>query len=166
MKQFCQSCGLLNKNENTCRLYNKKVSPSTDFCSRYTKDVVHCELCNNITMKPTYVPDGDNWHSFCTKCADTLSSCNFCKDGRLCEFESNPDPMPKVVVQQQRTPMGIMQSQVRNPAREEKFCYTCRCWSTDLKACGKQFGYCERINHIYEQPSWLKPKEENEDGDL
>lgn len=59
-----------------------------------------------------------------------------------------------------------MQTQVRNPTREEKFCYTCRCWSIDLKECGKKFEYCEKIKYIYTEPSWLRSKEEIEDGSL
>lgn len=146
---YCQVCTLFNKNKNLCLLNNRVVNPATDYCSKLTREAIHCELCNNITLKPIFTSDGEQWHSFCSKCIESLSSCNFCHNANICEFETNPDSMPKVVIQQQRNPMGYMQTQIRNPAREEKFCHNCRCWSTEYQSCNRQFNYCGNIDHKF-----------------
>lgn len=156
MKKYCQSCGLRNEKENVCRLYNRKVNPTIDFCSRHTQTIYHCELCNNITLKPTFIPDGNTWHCYCSKCSEQINGCNFCRLGPTCAFETDPDPLPKLITQQTRTPFGIQQTQIKNPCRIEKFCNSCSCWNAEEKVCYKQFGFCNNINHIFKEPDWKK----------
>lgn len=154
--QICRNCGLLHKPDNVCLLTKQQKDPSADFCSSYRQNLTTCEICRNATLEPQYVPDADQWHTLCANCADRLTSCAFCSFGKDCKFENDPDPMPKIVVQQTRTPMGIAQTQVKNPARVDKFCKNCRCWSTDLNLCAKSNGYCDRIDHIYQTPTWFQ----------
>lgn len=161
MKALCRTCGLFNTTESICRLTSKKVDPDESFCSRHRQTVYHCETCNNITLNPTWTQDGDTWRCYCSKCAEELNTCRFCRLGLICAFETDPDPLPKIITQQQRSPFGIQQTQTRNPAREEKFCMTCRCWSTDLQVCGKQLNYCCHLDHIFEEKKEEKEEEKN-----
>lgn len=155
----CSTCGLYNPRKAACALTNRKVNPSEDFCSAHQGEVTRCERCNSITLNAIWTPDGDNWHILCSDCASALSTCNFCRSGTQCAFETNPDPLPKTVNQTQRTPFGVTQSQIRNPEREQKFCSTCRCWSTDSQSCSKSAQNCSRHDCIYTQPSWLNTEE-------
>lgn len=155
----CSSCGLFNPRVSACALTNRKVNPTEDFCSSHQGEVIRCERCNSITLNATWAPDGNDWHVLCSECAAALSSCKFCRFGSECAFETDPDPLPRFITQTQRTPMGITQTQIRNPEREQKFCSTCRCGSPD--GCNKN-NSCSHLDSIYETPSWLK--EENEDA--
>lgn len=147
--EFCKTCGFRSNSKDTCLLTGRQVNPSTDYCSRHAKTVYHCELCNNITLKPIFTPEGENWHCYCSKCAETISGCRFCRLGSTCAFETDPDPLPKTITQQSRTPFGIQQTQTKNPARIEKFCSSCPCYNAEEKICYKQFGFCNHIDHIF-----------------
>lgn len=144
MKQTCSTCTL--HKDATCLLYNRTIDPSTDYCTKYQKEAYHCEICNNITLKPILSPEGETIHIFCSNCASNLSLCNSCRFGGLCAFEYDSDPLPKTILQQVQTPFGIQQTQIRNPEREAKFCSTCQCYLSESKVCGKQINGCFRFN--------------------
>lgn len=146
--RVCRRCILLEKSNDTCKILKQKVDPSADTCPRYAEHVYTCELCNSQTLEPQYIfEQPDTWHVLCGNCAEQLSSCHFCQGRQHCEFETNPDPMPKQVMRQVRTQMGIAQATVKNPDRIEKFCKTCRCYAEE--ECRKESGYCGNLDFIW-----------------
>lgn len=152
MKKTCQSCKLFNSNGAVCRLTGRKVDPMTDFCSSRQGEIVQCELCRNITLKPTWTFGAGEWHGLCTECATKrLNTCFLCRNAPRCAFEQDPNPLPKFVIQQQRTPMGIMQAQVKNPARIEALCHRCPCWDEE-KSCMREYEYCNNLSHKWPNP--------------
>ena len=74
----------------------------------------------------------DDEKVICPNCHHSRSVCGSCIHSTTCLFETDPDPMPKVVVQQMRNGNTVIQQQVRNPAREEKFCKNCKCYNEEF----------------------------------
>lgn len=145
----CKTCRLAALSQNRCQLTGLPIS-TNDFCSRYTTEALG--VCHNC-HKPL-LPEGtilikgdDSYLIFCQECASKLSSCSFCRKIQICEFKTNPDPIPKTITQQaQKNNIVLMQFQIKNPERIKKFCHSCSCWNTEEEICFKEFGIgC--INH-------------------
>jgi hypothetical protein len=112
-----------------------------------------CETCSRQTKQQVLVPDGDLWHILCPSCADQLNSCGFCKNGGKCDFETNPSSLPKFVQKQIRQGNMISVTTVKNPERIRQTCQNgCPCYDSEFE-CMREFYYCERIDHVYEDNS-------------
>ena len=75
-----------------------------------------------------------------------------------CEFEQNPDPMPKQIQQTIRQGNMMAQTVVKNPERINAFCAHCPCWNTLDACCNRENGTCGRYDEyipvlIEETPS-------------
>ena len=68
---------------------------------------------------------------------------------KKCEFITNPDPMPQVVMKTVRQGNMMMQTQVKNEERVQKFCPSCCCWDKN-HGCMKEFN----IGCINKQDFW------------
>ena len=112
--------------------------------------VVQCETCGRPTELQVLCPDDDMWHILCPSCASQLNSCAFCKKVNTCSFETDPSPLPKMIQKQFRQGPMITVTEVMNPERIRQTCEKgCDCFSADF-GCMRQFHYCERIDHVYD----------------
>ena len=100
----------------------------------------NCEICGQpIGRLAGTILEQDSkevWHIYCARCAELLKTCQACS--APCEFETNPDPMPKVVMKTIKQGNMVMQAQVMNPDRVNKFCPNCFCYDED-NGCKRQF---------------------------
>ena len=111
-----------------------------------------CEKCGKpFNERPFYIPEGDNWHIFCSNCGQLNNSCHFCRHRDTCSFETDPSTLPKMVQQRiQQGPMISLQT-VKNPSRIEITCKKgCLCYDPNY-GCMKDFNYCNNLSHIYEK---------------
>lgn len=92
--------------------------------------LIPCDICGNLI--PTTQVVYDDGKVICPGCHTTRSICGSCIHSATCLFATDPDPIPKVVVQQMRNGNTVIQQQVRNPAREEKFCKNCKCYNEEF----------------------------------
>ena len=137
--EYCNTCACFNKNKNICGLSGIPMEGDKDYCSKHTDTILRCEVCGNMMLVPGSIIEIDSEgksHQFCPRCRELLKTCQTCS--ALCEFETNPDPMPKVVVKTVRQGNIQMQTQIRNPDRESKFCHSCGCYDEEL-GCKRQF---------------------------
>ncbi len=112
--------------------------------------IMQCETCGRPTEQQVLCPDGDNWHILCPACAAQLNTCAFCKKVRICSFETDPSPLPKMIQQQFRQGPMITVTEVMNPERIRQTCEKgCDCFSAEF-GCMRQFHYCERMDHAYD----------------
>lgn len=149
MIKYCQTCGLFDKIHSSCPLLRMPVDPTKDFCSKHNKTVKRCEVCGVPTLQTIVVPDGDKWHELCQDCVFKISNCIFCKISNTCDFETNPSSLPKMVQQEIRQGPMISVTTVKNPERIRQTCQKgCKCYD-DYFGCMREFGYCERMEHIY-----------------
>ena len=72
----------------------------------------------------------------CKPCCVFIGRCHTCINGQTCEFETNPSPTPKVIMQTFQNGNMTMQQQVKNPERIKEFCHNCPCWLNGW--CGKE----------------------------
>ena len=111
---------------------------------------IQCETCGRPTEQQVLAPDGNLWHILCPNCADQLNSCGFCKNAGKCDFETNPSSLPKYIQKQIRQGPIISVMTVKNPERIRQTCQNgCPCYDSEFE-CMREFYYCERIDHIYE----------------
>lgn len=142
MIKYCNECLLSDKIKSICLLTNIPIELESDYCSQHKEQLLPCTICGRPMLSPgyyEYAPEGHLLH-YCQSCHSLLNTCQVCSNVRHCEFETNPDPMPKVVMQTIRQGNAVMQMQVKNEERVKKFCHSCRCWMADgIDACGKEF---------------------------
>ena len=131
-KNFCKSCGFLDSTHQVCQLLRIQVDPQSDFCSKFKsqEDLFECPLCKNLSL--SFIINAESDVLLCPNCTKNLQKCPTCSDAGFCEFETNPDPTPKVVMQTIRQGNAIMQTQVLNPDRIKMFCQSCGCYHNEL----------------------------------
>lgn len=145
-KKLCKTCGYLHPQQPICQLRGEQVDPNADFCSKHqvVYEVETCAICGqpiyNTNLLLDVQEDGSVRYIHLA-CGRALNTCSTCKHRGRCEFETNPDPMPKVVMQTVRQGNMVMQTQVRNPDRIRKFCHECPCFDPENE-CLKQFNCC------------------------
>lgn len=111
---------------------------------------MRCETCGGITERQVLCPDSNKWHVLCPNCASQVNSCAFCKQGGLCDFETNPSKLPKAIQKQECQGSFFAVTTVKNPERIAITCKNgCKCYNEELEECMKEFNYCEKINHRY-----------------
>lgn len=133
MKQ-CKRCAL--NTTNGCLIFKHQVNPE-DCCPKYTSELFTCDFCQRQIMPGdailTQKPDG-SWEILCRDCAQHDGMCPTCAYGTVCDFETNPINIPKLVQQ------GNML--VKNPSRIAETCRkNCPCFDQNL-GCGKQNYIC------------------------
>lgn len=147
MTKYCKTCGFLDPKRPVCLLRGEQVDATADFCSKH-QEIEFYENCP-ICGKPIYntnaivdvLPTG-GFRYLHLSCAQALNTCLTCKHGDICEFQTNPDPMPKMVNKTIRQGNMMMQTTVANPSRIEKYCFNCRCFSQEF-GCLKQNKCCD-----------------------
>ena len=141
MIKYCSTCRLRDKQKKVCLLFGVPME-DRDYCSKHADEIILCDICGNPLLGPTYVEDdGDEkLLRYCERCHQAFQTCQLCSKMQECEFETNPDPMPKIVMKAVRQGNMMMQTQVKNEERVQKFCHSCHCWLGDgIDACGKEF---------------------------
>ena len=146
----CNTCALLEKNNNICPVLRMEVNPNEDFCSKHIKNAHVCEACGRIDLTPVLVPEGEDiFHTLCRNCFPALNTCSFCLNSRDCLFETDPSPLPKIIQQQIQNGPMITVTTVKNPSRIEITCKNgCPCYDPE-NDCMRQFNYCERMDHVW-----------------
>lgn len=129
-----------------------------DYCSKHQDELAQCSVCGAGTLTPVFTQDGTEWRTLCEACSQRLATCAFCKQANICDFETNPSPLPKMIQQQIRQGNMITVGTIKNPDRIRQTCQNgCPCYDPNFE-CMRQFNYCERMNHVYADPA-------NEPGD-
>ena len=103
--------------------------------------------CNYCGQQPARIINL-NGTGACDRCAQYFNTCQLCLNSMNCEFETNPDPMPKQIQQTIRQGNMVAQTVVRNQERENKFCTHCPCWNTIDACCNRQSGTCGRYDEF------------------
>ena len=115
--------------------------------------IMNCETCGRPIDQQVLCPDGDSWHILCSDCASYLNTCAFCKKVDTCTFETDPSPLPKMVQKQIRQGPMITVTEIMNPERIRQTCEKdCDCFDANF-GCMRQFYYCERMDHVYDDQS-------------
>lgn len=150
-KKLCKTCGYLHPQQPICQLRGEQVDPNADFCSKHQEiyEVETCAICGrpiyNINLLLDVQEDGSVRYLHFA-CGKALNTCATCANSQACEFDTNPDPMPKVVMQTVRQGNMVMQTQVRNPDRINKLCLKCNCYKDGF--CCKEYNCCSNYSEM------------------
>ena len=152
----CGNCILYVQSQNICQLTNQSIDKEKDYCSKHLTqdDVFTCDICSKLCVPFDDVIvniDGNNFKHLCSNCSATIKTCRVCENMPKCPFETDPNPIPKVIIQEQQFGNGKVQTQIKNPEREKLFCHDCCCWNTDENVCMKDTGFeCKnkKINYL------------------
>lgn len=150
---YCRTCRILDPTRHICQLTGLPKDPDKDYCSQHAKFIHQCENCGQIALETILVFDSIQYRVFCPQCADQLNTCHFCQHGNKCTFETSTSSIPKFVQKQIRQGNLVSIQTVKNPSRMEITCFSCECFDKAENICLKDFNYCERMSHIYGNPS-------------
>lgn len=150
MIKYCNTCRLRDKTKKVCLLFGIPME-DTDYCSKHADVIIPCDICGQALLGSTYVEyDGEGEpHQYCERCHQAFNTCQLCPSFQKCEFKTNPDPMPQVVMKTVRQGNMMMQTQVKNEKRVQKFCPSCCCWDENY-GCMKEFN----VGCINKQDFW------------
>ena len=150
MIKYCSTCRLHDKTKKVCLLFGTPMQ-DTDYCSKHADKITLCDICGQPLLGTTYVEydDEGECHQYCERCHQAFNTCQLCPSFQKCEFMTNPDPMPQVVMKTVRQGNMMMQTQVKNEERVQKFCPSCCCWNEN-HGCMKEFN----VGCINKQDFW------------
>lgn len=150
-KKTCKTCGFLNPTQPVCQVFGHQVDPTADFCSKHNNQIIYCVRCGRPVIDSFLIEVKENqYEHFCDDCRLSFSTCTNCVKANICDFETNPSTLPKVVQKQIRQGNMIMMTQIRNPERIAITCQNgCPCFDAE-KGCLKQFNMkCEAYDEVY-----------------
>lgn len=151
MIKHCYTCRIRNPRQNVCQLSGQPINPDTDYCSKHKEYIDTCELCHRPMLDTHFVRDDENWHTFCGECIKHLNTCTFCKKVNICDFETNPSSLPKMIQQQIRQGNMVSVTTIKNPERIRQTCEKgCDCFNAEF-GCMREFHYCERMDYVYDE---------------
>lgn len=153
MNNTCNNCGFYGMGgPGVCPIWRVQREPD-DFCSEHKYVVETCDMCRNLIVGPQILlpaTEEGKFNIICQNCLSALDTCATCQKAPLCEFEINPDPLPKYIRQQMQDGHMTIVTDVRNPERVRKFCKNCECYGGEDFDCFKQTtqtcsNYCMNI---------------------
>lgn len=103
-----------------------------------------CDYCGRLGSADVITEDA----YICRDCYSKHDTCALCENGYICSFETDPSPLPKVVMQTIRRGNMTMQTQVKNPERFQAFCLKCECFNKEENICGKEDSWCKNYKEI------------------
>ena len=131
----CNSCAHFSN--STCTLLRRPASPDLSSCPAHiSKDKIGpCDFCKTPSTLSIAIA-ANNTYLLCPNCFSSLGTCKSCANQLTCSFETDPNPLPKLI--QQRIQQGNITQvvTVRNPERIAALCTSCSCYNPE--------GYCNR----------------------
>lgn len=151
MIKYCETCRFAEKSQNLCRLRNLRIDPTADYCSFHSDNAEHCDMCQNIVFKNNYLIEEDTNNKICFQCNEKMKTCQLCTQFSRCEFQTNSSTIPLYITETVQQGNMIVQKQIKNKERIEKFCLSCPCYEGDYN-CRKDFGVaCENIKFAWRE---------------
>ena len=105
--------------------------------------VFTCDVCGTerIPMRAAILEFDETGEHYlrkvCSRCSFLRGTCRRCTYGNDCAFFQIEDGLPQMVMKTMQKGIMIVQQQVPNPKRIEKYCKVCNCWD-DEYGCFKQ----------------------------
>lgn len=132
----------------TCQLLNKPIVAKCKCPLSRTDELEKCTLCGNqlLDFVIWYNDAKSEPHILCQECANKQNTCATCAVAADCRFQTDPSPIPQVILQTQRQGNMVMQVQVRNPERIATTCALCDCW--DGEVCNREYQTCGKYKSI------------------
>lgn len=159
--KYCITCGnraRTNTQQDACIFHSTNnhihiiKNPEEEYCHAYTDtpQMETCDMCRVPVNKSdeVIIYDEDNIEILCATCYTHLNSCKTCGDSRLCDFITNPIPIPQQTMKTFRQGNSIIQTMIQNPDRIAETCAkNCRCWDHEHSYCRREVDdWCPHYN--------------------
>jgi hypothetical protein len=131
-----------------CQLLHQSVRDNCR-CPLYrTVEPDQCALCGNQMLEfIIWYADADSEaHLLCPNCVKRQGTCAACIRVQDCRFQTDPSPIPPVIMQTRQEGNVFIQEQIRNPEREAITCKLCECWNGE--ECGRAYGMCGKYEGV------------------
>ena len=143
----CGSCALRSlTRDHSCPVFQETFRDDEPGCPRYKSDLINCDMCGNPIIGTETIflntQDQSQKRIYCEQCSSLVGKCPTCRFQRVCDFETNPSPLPKTIQQQIRQGNAVMMTEIRNPERVAATCEkNCSCFDKEF-GCMKQNDFC------------------------
>ena len=109
-----------------------------------------CGLCGKALLRDQLVWDNELATTICKEHAPLLRTCFSCRNLAQCLYETDPSPLPKVILRTIQQGNMQVQTQTRNPEREEITCKKCPCYHEEF-GCWRTIdqSFCHTKNYVY-----------------
>ena len=140
MFKNCRYCAMCDRTQNICALSGTAVNPEVDGCTKGLRELEQCDICRKPLIGAAMVEEVKEgmYIKHCPNCLKVLNSCQLCEKSNICAFETDPNPLPKVVMKTVQQGNMRMQTQVKNEERVKLFCHNCCCWHEEDQLCLKE----------------------------
>ena len=146
--KLCGQCAYWRYQGGNCPFLKARLPEINPACSRFIGDFYDCDLCHNLTPSVIIDITDETPSIVCDNCFSQYGKCPTCLETSSCRFQTDPSPLPKVVMKTIRNGNMTMQSQVKNPERVAITCEKgCSCFSQE-DGCRRDLGSCENHRHF------------------
>ena len=135
----CNDC-IINQ---SCSL--RAIDPSNCKNPITTANLFTCDICGRQYLPHQATVEAHTGKVICPNCAQFMMACGSCKFSEGCAFDTDPSPIPKVVMQTIQQGNMRIQQQVRNPAREEITCKKCKCYNEEFHCMRTYLSRCSNF---------------------
>lgn len=140
----CNTCAYYSN--STCNLTRRPASPDHSSCAaRISKDKIGpCDLCHSTSTLHVAIA-ANNTYLLCPNCFSSLGTCRTCASQPTCSFETDPNPLPKLVQKRIQQDNMVQVITVPNPERISALCTSCPCYNPE-GYCNKECNTCASWN--------------------
>lgn len=145
----CLNCAYRTLDPQKCPLIGHQYTTDRNqICPYWTNELPQCDVCGQLdpnyfireTSEETYI-------RICKTCQSKSGTCGGCLKGSMCDFETNPSPIPKAVEKRIQQGNQIMIITVKNEARIHETCAkNCECFDLEERICCREYNYCKNYN--------------------
>ena len=147
----CKNCAYRTLNPQTCPVIGFPYeTDKSKVCPYWTNELPQCDVCGQLdpnyfireTSEGTYI-------RICKTCQSKSGTCGGCLKSTVCDFETNPSPIPKAVEKRIQQGNQIMITQVMNPLRIDETCRkNCECFSEE-NGCLRKYNNCDKYERVF-----------------
>ena len=141
----CGDCGIWKANNKTCPYFQEPMYENEPGCPKFQGELPICSLCGRPFIGSAilnYDTHTQSVYVVCPQCDKHLYTCATCKQGRYCDFETNPVSLPKMIQKEIRQGNMVAVTTVKNPERIRETCQkNCKCFSAEF-GCMKTNNEC------------------------
>lgn len=142
----CGECALMKLAGGTCPIFREFVEKEKPACPRFKRELNNCDMCGQPILgeEVIYLNPGNQTQIrvYCEQCSNQVGKCPSCANTNLCDFQTNPSPIPQIIQKETRQGNAIMMTHIKNPERVKITCEAnCKCFDSEY-GCMKEEGFC------------------------
>ena len=147
----CYTCAYRTLNPQQCPLIGYNYADDRNqVCPYHTTKLPKCDICGQVVPNSMFTQKSDgSWVRICQNCLSKSGTCGGCSKSSICDFETNPSPIPKAVQKRIQQGNQIMVTTIKNPSRIDVTCrINCPCVSEE-NGCCREYNTCSNFEGVF-----------------